>query len=300
MIDSLPRREREIFELLCSAGEATAAEIRAAMKDPPSYSAVRTLLARLEARGVVKHRTQDQAYVYKSVPQPAKVREIGDERRWCGPSSTARRRAPRPPCWGSPRACPATRSTPCSGRSTKPRSVSDGRVLLCRNGLEIRLDRRRRSWRWPMCCARAPPPTGRWCCRIGVAMLLLLPLIALALPALPIEAWAAPAPRGAPPVSYVPGPEVQLPQACRSRGCSRPPPTIWDDPTPLVLLAYLGGLLMVGGRLLAGPVHAAPLDPRRARRDLPRMAGRVRADPLGRGRWRAGCGCWSPTRCPRR
>lgn len=75
MIDSLPRREREIFELLCSAGEATAAEIRGAMKDPPSYSAVRTLLARLEARGAVKHRVADQAYVYKSVPQPAKVRE---------------------------------------------------------------------------------------------------------------------------------------------------------------------------------------------------------------------------------
>lgn len=75
MIDSLPRREREIFELLCSAGEATAAEVRSAMKDPPSYSAVRTLLARLEGRGFVKHRVADQAYVYKSVPQPAKVRE---------------------------------------------------------------------------------------------------------------------------------------------------------------------------------------------------------------------------------
>jgi predicted transcriptional regulator len=75
MIDSLPRREREIFELLCSAGEATAAEIRSAMADPPSYSAVRTLLARLEARGLVSHRAVDQAYVYKSVPQPAKVRE---------------------------------------------------------------------------------------------------------------------------------------------------------------------------------------------------------------------------------
>ena len=75
MIDSLPRREREIFELLCSAGEASAAEIRAAMKDPPSYSAVRTLLARLEARGVIKHRVADQAYVYSSVKQPAKVRE---------------------------------------------------------------------------------------------------------------------------------------------------------------------------------------------------------------------------------
>jgi predicted transcriptional regulator len=75
MIDSLPIRERELFELLCSAGEATAAELRAAMKDPPSYSAVRTLLARLEARGVVKHRTVDQAYVYQSATQPAKVRE---------------------------------------------------------------------------------------------------------------------------------------------------------------------------------------------------------------------------------
>ena len=75
MIDSLPRREREIFELLCSAGKATVAEVRAAMADPPSYSAVRTLLARLEARGLVKHRSVDQAYLYESVPQPAKVRE---------------------------------------------------------------------------------------------------------------------------------------------------------------------------------------------------------------------------------
>ncbi len=75
MIDSLPRRERELFEILCSMGEATAAEIRSAMADPPSYSAVRTLLARLEQRGLVKHRSVDQAYVYKSVPQASKVRE---------------------------------------------------------------------------------------------------------------------------------------------------------------------------------------------------------------------------------
>ena len=75
MIDSLPRRERELFELLCSAGEATAAELRSAMQDPPSYSAVRTLLTRLEARGVIKHRLVDQAYVYQSAKQPAKVRE---------------------------------------------------------------------------------------------------------------------------------------------------------------------------------------------------------------------------------
>jgi predicted transcriptional regulator len=74
MIAGLPRREREIFEILCG-GEATAAEVRRQMSDAPSHSAVRTLLARLEARGLVKHRSDDQAYVYRSVPQASKVRE---------------------------------------------------------------------------------------------------------------------------------------------------------------------------------------------------------------------------------
>jgi predicted transcriptional regulator len=75
MIESLPRREREIFELLCSAGEATAVEVRGAMADAPSHSAVRTLLARLEGRGLIRHRVADQAYVYTPVPQASKVRE---------------------------------------------------------------------------------------------------------------------------------------------------------------------------------------------------------------------------------
>lgn len=75
MFESLPRREREILNILCSIGEATAADVRASMADPPSYSAVRTLLSRLEARGLVRHHVEDQAYVYRSVPQPAKVRE---------------------------------------------------------------------------------------------------------------------------------------------------------------------------------------------------------------------------------
>jgi predicted transcriptional regulator len=75
MIASLPRREREIFEILCSAGEASAADVRRAMADPPSHSAVRTILSRLEAKGLVRHRAEDQTYVYRSVPQPAKVRE---------------------------------------------------------------------------------------------------------------------------------------------------------------------------------------------------------------------------------
>jgi predicted transcriptional regulator len=74
-MESLPRREREIFEIVAGAGEATAAAVRGAMADPPSHSAVRTLLARLEARGLLRHRLADQTYVYATVPQPAKVRE---------------------------------------------------------------------------------------------------------------------------------------------------------------------------------------------------------------------------------
>ena len=75
MINSLPRREREIFELLCSAGEATAAQLREQMNNPPSYSAVRTMLSRLEAKGLAGHRSVDGAYVYKSVPRAATVRD---------------------------------------------------------------------------------------------------------------------------------------------------------------------------------------------------------------------------------
>jgi len=75
VISALPRREREIFEILSGMGEATAADIRGAMADPPSYTAVRTLIGRLEAKGLVTHTVADQTYVYRSVPQPAKVRE---------------------------------------------------------------------------------------------------------------------------------------------------------------------------------------------------------------------------------
>lgn len=100
--------------------------------------------------------------------------------------------------------------------------------------------------------------------RIGVTMLLLLPLAALALPALQIEAFSAPetpaaaavAPAVAPEVAstyqYVPGPEAQLPAVQAAEPQPAVAASIWDDPTPLVLLAYLGGLLMVGGRLLIG------------------------------------------------
>ena len=144
MIDSLPRREREIFELLCSAGEATAAEMRAAMQDPPSYSAVRTLLARLEARGVIKHRIGDQAYVYQERAAAGEGPRIGDEADGADLLRRIGGQCRDRPAGPDQEPVRATRATPCRRRSTKQRSVSDGRVLLWRDGLEIGADRRRR------------------------------------------------------------------------------------------------------------------------------------------------------------
>jgi predicted transcriptional regulator len=61
----LSRREREIMNVLFTLSErASAEDIRAALSDPPSYSAVRAMLAKLEAKGYVKHREERFRYIY--------------------------------------------------------------------------------------------------------------------------------------------------------------------------------------------------------------------------------------------
>ena len=63
----LTRREREIMDILYRLGRATAAEVRAAMAEPPSYSAVRALLRLLEERGHITHTQSGLQYVYAPV-----------------------------------------------------------------------------------------------------------------------------------------------------------------------------------------------------------------------------------------
>ena len=58
------RRERQILDVLYRLGRATAAEIQQAMPDPPSYSAVRTLLRILEEKGHIRHDQEGTRYVY--------------------------------------------------------------------------------------------------------------------------------------------------------------------------------------------------------------------------------------------
>jgi predicted transcriptional regulator len=73
MIESLPRREREVFETLCRLETGTAAGVRGALSDPISDSAIRTMLARLETKGLVEREAGPDGFVYRSAPRPEAV-----------------------------------------------------------------------------------------------------------------------------------------------------------------------------------------------------------------------------------
>jgi BlaI family transcriptional regulator, penicillinase repressor len=70
----LSRRERQILEILYLRGRASAADVRAAMADAPSYSAVRAMLRVLEEKGHVKHQAEGLKYVYVPVIGPERAR----------------------------------------------------------------------------------------------------------------------------------------------------------------------------------------------------------------------------------
>ncbi|KRA70568.1 CopY family transcriptional regulator [Caulobacter sp. Root656] len=73
MIESLPRREREVFETLCRLESCTAAGVRAGLSDPLSDSAVRTLLSRLEAKGLVERAPGPDGFLYSPVQRTETV-----------------------------------------------------------------------------------------------------------------------------------------------------------------------------------------------------------------------------------
>ncbi len=73
MIESLPRREREVFETLCRMEASTAAGVRGALSDPLSDSAVRTMLSRLEAKGLVERSAGPDGFRYSPVQRTETV-----------------------------------------------------------------------------------------------------------------------------------------------------------------------------------------------------------------------------------
>jgi predicted transcriptional regulator len=76
MTPPLSRREREILEVIFAIGEeASAEQIRERLSDPPSYSAVRAMLAKLEGKGAVKHKEKGLRYVYSPTVPRTKARK---------------------------------------------------------------------------------------------------------------------------------------------------------------------------------------------------------------------------------
>ena len=61
----LGRRERQIMDVIYRLGEASVAEVRSELADPPTYSAVRGMLRLLEDKGYLEHVQDGLRYVYK-------------------------------------------------------------------------------------------------------------------------------------------------------------------------------------------------------------------------------------------
>lgn len=77
-LDRLTRREREIMDAIFALGNRAAADdIRGRLVDSPSYSAVRTMLTRLEQKGYVRHEAQGNRYIYSATVSPAAVQRAG-------------------------------------------------------------------------------------------------------------------------------------------------------------------------------------------------------------------------------
>jgi predicted transcriptional regulator len=75
MLEKLAPRERQIVDVLYARGEATAEQVRDALKNPPGNSAIRAMLVRLETKGFVTHREVDNRYVYAPSVSEKKARE---------------------------------------------------------------------------------------------------------------------------------------------------------------------------------------------------------------------------------
>jgi predicted transcriptional regulator len=70
---NLSRRERQIMDVIYAKESATAAEVHAALPDPPGTTAVRTLLRILEMKGHLTHMQDGPRYVYRAVRSRERV-----------------------------------------------------------------------------------------------------------------------------------------------------------------------------------------------------------------------------------
>ena len=61
---ALSRRERQVMDILHRRAEATVAEIMAELPDPPTYSAVRSVLRILGEKNLIRYKEDGPRYIY--------------------------------------------------------------------------------------------------------------------------------------------------------------------------------------------------------------------------------------------
>jgi predicted transcriptional regulator len=73
--EDLSRRERQVMEILHRRGESTVSEIMEALPDPPTYSAVRSILRILGEKELIAHKEDGPRYVYFPAKPTDKARD---------------------------------------------------------------------------------------------------------------------------------------------------------------------------------------------------------------------------------
>jgi predicted transcriptional regulator len=74
-LGDLGRRERQIMDVLHRLGSATAEQVREALPDAPSNSAVRGMLRLLEGKGYVSHEWDGPRHAYRPTADQAQVQK---------------------------------------------------------------------------------------------------------------------------------------------------------------------------------------------------------------------------------
>lgn len=75
MLNKLPPRERQIVDLLFERGAMVVSELRAALPDRLSGSAVRAMLKRLEDKGFVRRTESDRGFLFTPTMSDAAARK---------------------------------------------------------------------------------------------------------------------------------------------------------------------------------------------------------------------------------
>jgi len=72
---ALSRRERQVMDILHRRNGATVAEIMGDLPDPPTYSAVRSVLRILGEKDLIKHKEDGPRYIYSPAESTEEARE---------------------------------------------------------------------------------------------------------------------------------------------------------------------------------------------------------------------------------